>query len=64
MSEKWTVKGRILVEHVLPELAAAFGEHGGVAGVTVEVSARSKLVVGWGTWNQSSAAFRLGQTAH
>jgi hypothetical protein len=51
MSEKWTVKGKIMVEHVLPELAEAFGENGGVAGITVKVSARSKLPIGWGTWN-------------
>lgn len=50
-SEKWTVKGKVVVDHVLPELAQAFGSRGGVPRVTVKVSARSKIPLGWGTWN-------------
>jgi len=50
-SEKWTVKGKIMVQHVLPELTQVFGGNGGVAGITVKVSARSKIPLGWGTWN-------------
>lgn len=51
-AEKWTVKGRIMVKHVLPELTEAFGENGAVAGITVKVSARSRLPLNkWGTWN-------------
>lgn len=51
MSEKWTVKGKILVSHVLPELVEVFGPSGGVPGIKVKVSARSKILTGWGTWN-------------
>jgi hypothetical protein len=50
-SEKWTVKGRITAARTLPELTQAFGATSGVAGITVKVSARSKIPLGWGTWN-------------
>jgi hypothetical protein len=50
-SEKWTVKGKIMVTHVLPELSQVFGTSNGLAGITVKVSARSKIPAGWGTWN-------------
>lgn len=51
-SQKWTIKGQIMVEHVLPELSKAFGDKEGVAGITVKVSARSRLPLNkWGTWN-------------
>jgi hypothetical protein len=51
MSEKWTVKGRIVVDHVLPELTEMLGSRSAVGGITVKVSARSKIPLGWGTWN-------------
>src|SRR5688500_6343404 len=51
MPEKWTVKGRVVVDHLLPELKEAFGGRVGVPGVTVKVSARSKIPTGWGWWN-------------
>lgn len=51
MSENWTIKGQIVVDHLLPELAEVFGARNGVAGVTVKVSARSKIPLGWGFWN-------------
>jgi hypothetical protein len=51
MAESWTVKGRIVVDHLLPELVEAFGTREGVAGVTVKVSALSKIPGGWGWWN-------------
>jgi hypothetical protein len=52
MAESWTVKGRIVVDHLLPEHVEAFGTREGVAGVTVKVSAaRSKIPGGWGWWN-------------
>ncbi|MDP9145478.1 MAG: hypothetical protein M3N43_12410 [Actinomycetota bacterium] len=51
MSEKWTVKGQIVVDHELPELAEAFGPRNGLAGIIVKVSARSKVLGGWGWWN-------------
>ncbi|MEO1090251.1 MAG: hypothetical protein AAFX81_06445 [Pseudomonadota bacterium] len=50
MAQKWTLKGRIVVDHVLPELAEAFGAREGLPGVTVKVSARSKIPFGWGWW--------------
>ena len=50
-AQKWTIKGKIKVEHVLPELATLAGSHGGIEGITVKVSARSKVPFGWGTWN-------------
>ena len=49
--ERWTVKGKITAEHVLPELKEAFGTSDGVGGVTVRVSARSNVLGFWGTWN-------------
>lgn len=51
MSEQWTLKGKIVANHLLPELNDAFGSTTGVAGITVKVSARSKIPLGWGTWN-------------
>ena len=51
MAEKWTLKGRVVVDHLLPELKEAFGAREGVPGVTVKVSARSKIPTGWGWWN-------------
>ena len=51
MAEQWTLKGRIVVDHLLPELAEAFGTREGIPGVTVKVSARSKIPTGWGWWN-------------
>ncbi len=52
MSDKWTIKGRVVVSHLLPELAEAFGPTNGLAGITVKVSARSKIPTGWGWWNR------------
>jgi len=50
--DKWTVKGKVTVSHVLPELTHLLGPSSGVAGITVKVSARSALPFGlWGTWN-------------
>lgn len=51
MPERWTVKGRIVVDHVLPELVEMSGSRSGLGGITVKVSARSKIPIGWGTWN-------------
>ncbi|MGD9510448.1 MAG: hypothetical protein AB7I59_12560 [Geminicoccaceae bacterium] len=51
MAEKWTVTGRIVVDHLLPELAQAFGAREGVPKAIVKVSARSKIPGGWGWWN-------------
>jgi hypothetical protein len=51
MSEQWTLKGQIVVDHLLPELIEAFGARSGLGGITVHVSARSKTFVGWGIWN-------------
>lgn len=50
MSEKWTIKGTIAVDHVLPELDAMLGTRSPLAGIQVKVSARSKIPFGWGTW--------------
>ena len=51
MAEKWTIKGRIVVDHLLPELSKAFGAREGVPKAVVKVSARSKVLSGWGWWN-------------
>lgn len=51
MSEKWTLKGQIVVDHLLPELAEAFGARSGLGGIMVHVSARSRVLGIWGTWN-------------
>lgn len=51
MAEKWTITGRIVVDHVMPELAEMLGPRSGVGGIQVKVSARSKIPLGWGTWN-------------
>ena len=51
MAENWTVKGQIVVDHQLPELTEAFGPRNGLAGIKVKVSARSKVLGGWGWWN-------------
>jgi hypothetical protein len=51
MSERWTIKGRIVVDHVLPELVQMDGARSGVAGIQVKVSARSRVAIAWGTWN-------------
>ena len=51
MAEKWTIKGRIVVDHLLPELSKAFGAREGVPKLVVRVSARSKVLSGWGWWN-------------
>lgn len=51
-SQKWTVKGNIKAVHTLSEMSTAFGEKYPLEGITVKLSARSKIaVVGWGTWN-------------
>jgi hypothetical protein len=50
-AQKWTVKGKVMVEHLLPELISMHGAKSGLPGVIVKVSARSKIPLGWGTWN-------------
>jgi hypothetical protein len=50
-AQKWTVKGKVMVDHLLPELVAMHGEKSGLPEVIVKVSARSKVPLGWGTWN-------------
>lgn len=49
-NQTWTITGRIDVRHLLPELQTILGARSPVAGVTVKVSARSKILGGWGTW--------------
>ncbi|MEO8036349.1 MAG: hypothetical protein ABI837_18075 [Acidobacteriota bacterium] len=44
MSEKWTVTGTIVVDHILPELIEMRGSRSGVEGIQVKVSARSKIM--------------------
>lgn len=56
MSENWTIKGQIVVDHLLPELVEAFGPRNGLAGIAVKVSARSKIPLGWGWWNSWGTA--------
>lgn len=51
MAEKWTVTGKVVVDHILPELTEMLGPRSGVGGIQVKVSARSKIPLGWGTWN-------------
>src|SRR5262249_5354061 len=51
MSEQWTIKGRIVVDHLLPELVEMHGSRRALAGIQVKVSARSRVLTAWGTWN-------------
>lgn len=51
MSEQWTIKGRLVVDHLLPELVEMHGSRSALAGIQVKVSARSKVLTAWGTWN-------------
>jgi len=50
-AQKWTVKGKVMVEHLLPELTEIFGQKSGLPEVLVKVSARSRVLGVWGTWN-------------
>lgn len=49
--QTWTVKGKLAVDHQLPELAAKFGGESCLKNVDVKVSARKKVLGVWGTWN-------------
>jgi hypothetical protein len=67
--QQWTVTGQIVADNVLPELAEMSGDRSGVAGITVKVSARSKILTGWGTWNSwgnlttdANGNFRVSET--
>ena len=44
MAERWTIKGRIVVDHILAELIEMRGSRDGLGGITVKVSARSKIL--------------------
>lgn len=51
MAETWTVKGKIVVDHVLPELTEMLGgARSPIEGIQVKVSARSRVALAWGTW--------------
>lgn len=50
MAERWTVKGKIVVNHLLPELKEMLGTQSALEGIQVKVSARQKIPLGWGTW--------------
>ena len=50
-AQTWTVKGKIVVDHLLPELVQMHGARSAVPHVQVKLSARSKIPLGWGTWN-------------
>lgn len=50
MAETWTVKGKVVVDHVLSELDQMLGTQSPLEGIQVKVSARSKIPFGWGTW--------------
>jgi hypothetical protein len=50
-AQNWTIKGKVVVDHLLPELTEIYGNRSGLPEVTVKVSARSKIPLGWGTWN-------------
>ena len=51
IKETWKVKGKITVNHILPELIDGFGTSSPLANVTLRVKVRAKNVLGWGTWN-------------
>jgi hypothetical protein len=48
---KWTVKGKVLVEHQLSELKTKFGDKSALKGIEVKVSAKSKVGFVWGTYD-------------
>lgn len=48
----WTVKGRVVLTHLIPEVTDIEGSSTtGVRGITVDVQAREKIPFGWGWWN-------------
>lgn len=49
--QTWTIRGRLEVDHLLPELEAILGSSSPLDGITVKVSARSRVLTTWGTWN-------------
>lgn len=49
--QTWTIRGRVEVRHLLPELVQILGAESPLAGITVKVSARSRVLMTWGTWN-------------
>jgi hypothetical protein len=63
MSEQWSVKGQIVVDHLLGELTEAYGARSGLSGIAVKVSARSKMPTGWGRWN-GWGQVTTGQAGH
>ncbi|MDZ7291773.1 MAG: hypothetical protein ONB44_16175 [candidate division KSB1 bacterium] len=48
---KWTVKGKVLVEHQLGELKTKFGDKSALKGIEVKISAKSKVGPVWGTYD-------------
>ncbi len=51
VKETWKIKGKISVNHLLPELVDAFNTSSPLSYVTLRVKVRAKNVLGWGTWN-------------
>ena len=49
--QKWTIKGKVKVNHLLPELDDILDDEHSVHGVEVKVYARSRVLGIWGTWN-------------
>lgn len=47
----WTVKGKVAVEHQLPELINKFGPKSYLKGIKVKVSAKEKVLGVWGSYN-------------
>lgn len=46
----WTVRGKLQVDHVIPDLPSSLGTSG-LGGVEVRVSAKEKVFGSWGSWN-------------
>ncbi|NQV60206.1 MAG: hypothetical protein HQ502_11090 [Alphaproteobacteria bacterium] len=46
----WTLRGRILVEHLFQELTNTYGAISPMAGIKVRVQARERVARVWGSW--------------
>ncbi|MEL6986344.1 MAG: hypothetical protein AAGK97_00800 [Bacteroidota bacterium] len=48
--QDWTIRGTLRVRNTIDIIRETFGEFSPLAGVTVKVQVRSKVLTGWGTW--------------
>lgn len=48
----WTLRGRIAVRHVIPELGDTYGAVSPLSGMRVRIEARERIAGVWGSWNK------------